>query len=187
MSSNLATTHTWSAIYATESDGYDIKCVEDFGAPCTAFAVMTPGTLPIVLMNNSTLTLPTAPSGYIWNIQAKEVNVSDGTANNVVVLWNRAVYPLPEAWIDGYSGSVTTGVPVNLHINLIRGDLISEAVLYTSVEGELGPLTMSADKTTIDKEWTPDGDYTDATLWIILVDQNGKSVRSKNTLTLNPS
>ena len=185
-----ATTNTHSAQYVSVvSDGYDLDCLADFGATGIALAAMTPGVIVIETLQGHEIALPSAPPAHPWNVQINKVKGSDArtTAQNICVFFNKFVNPKPEAWVelpaDGYTFTNTD--PTTFTAKIIRPELLESAKLYNSVDGYWADMTLNTTTNYVSCSFAPDSNYTNAKWYVLLIDKSGRSIKSKNELTIS--
>jgi hypothetical protein len=83
--------HIYSALdYILKADGVALNIQtsdpQDKSRLSRAIAVMGGGTLDVVRYDDSSVTLPACPDGFIWDIQAKSIGAGS-SATGVVVLY----------------------------------------------------------------------------------------------------
>ena len=174
---NMPTHANHTATYAVVADGYDVYCNRDYGAPCIAICVGSAGTLKIQLNDDSYITLPAIADGFVWNIQAKSVLVTDAasSASEVVVFWNRIVDPSARGALqlpaDNYSlDGYGDGYDVQFHVQTFN---VESAHLYVD-DGYIGEFTIGSDGAAV-YLYEDIAEYDDVEWYAKLFDSKGRS------------
>jgi len=187
MSTNLRYESTAIPWYFETLDGYTIDCITDYGIPCSRITVGTDGTVDVILLDNSTKTIPALGNGANIDIQASAV-LATGTANNVIVWFNRFTDPKPAATLlspDGYAFDGSGEDTQEFKVYVQRPELVESIYLYNSVDGiDDGygvEMTLNDNIATLD--WAPTGTYPELSYWfVVLTDVKSRKITSRDTL-----